>query len=116
MAARRKSERVEQYVSADVSIACSGLQRIRLFPVFRYTREQLWQPDQIIGGERERELSANALHAAQHGLGDWPDDEAKGSIFARPGLQRRFFSSLIDVRGSLHAPLMLRKLLPRLEV
>ena len=33
-------------------------------------------PNQIAGGERERELAPNALHAAQHGFGDRHDSLA----------------------------------------
>ena len=31
--------------------------------------EQLWQPDEVVGGEGEDELAAYAFQAAQHGLG-----------------------------------------------
>ena len=53
-------------------LARSGLLSIRLLPV-SLSHEKLWQPCEIVGGKCQGELGADALCAAQHGLGGWSD-------------------------------------------
>ncbi len=65
--------------SAGILLAVFG--RLHVFPL---GRKQLRQPDKIVSGEGECELSAHAVQSAQHGLGGRPDGLAPAERLLDP--------------------------------